>query len=153
MQKDPKRGSLPLTNPKKEAFCKLYAAHFWGDPAGAVKKAGLLAPESQDAFSLAEELFGEESIRDRIVFLRTKRASVSVADEAWIRELLVEIATHAAKDSDRIRALLGLAKVITGESRQKRSKEIQCDDFDVLELPLFQGCPDGSGDLPDDPET
>ena len=152
MLSDKRSGSEPLQNPKKEKFCKLYAAKFWGDPAGAVRRSGLLAPESQDAFALAEELFGEEKIRERIVFLRSERASVSVADEAWIRELLVEIATHAVKDSDRIRALLGLAKVITGQNAENRKKkELRCGDLETMELPLFQGGPDGTGDFNGDP--
>ncbi len=143
--KEKKRGSVPLTDKKKERFCCIYAAICWGNPVEAVRRAGLIVPEGMDAVTFAGELFEEEPVRERIRSLRKMRARVSVADETWIRENLTDIATHAAKDSDRIRALASLAKVVMGnKTRRKNScRELPLAELEQMLLPSFEGCPDG----------
>ena len=103
MEDKKEKGSTPLANTRKEAFCRYYSNHFWGDPCGAIHAAGFQL-EGQKAVDFAEELFDDSTIRNRITFLRRKRAEVLAADQTWIRELLVDIASNAVRDSDRIRA-------------------------------------------------
>ncbi len=128
------KGKTPLTNQHKEKFCKYYSTQFWGDPCGAVRAAGYNTAE-QDAAEVAESLFDDEGVRERIVYLRQKQTEQLVADEAWIRELLIDIASHAGKDSDRIRALTSLAKVIgcTGKKSATEAEPVQ------MMLPFFEG--------------
>ncbi len=107
-----------LENPYKEKFCRHYAGAYWGDPCGAVRAAGYTC-SVPEAVSLAESLFDDPEVRKRIVSLRRKRMDELVADETWIRELLADIAVHAEKDSDRIRALNSLAKAVALNPRKK----------------------------------
>lgn len=143
--------SSPLRNRRKEKFCRLYAGDFWGDPVAALQAAGFLL-KGKKAADFAETLFDDPEIRARIVHLRGCRAERSLADEAWIKDLLVEIATNALKDSDRIRALTGLAKIISegGPVRHSSRKADRSDGlpegsqniFQPL-LPGFEGPADG----------
>lgn len=136
--------NLPLPNRKKEKFCRLYAEHFWGDPCGALRAAGYLL-SGKKAVDFAETLFDDPEIRARIVHLRSCRSERSIADESWIKELLVEIATNALKDSDRIRALANLAKIIRegGSVRNNRKSNDSTLRIDQPLLPGFEGPPDG----------
>lgn len=115
--------ALPLQNRRKEKFCQFYAGEYWGDPASALRAAGYLL-SGKKAIDFAESLFDDPAIRARIVHLRKRRSERSLADEAWIKELLIEIATNALKDSDRIRALSSLAKIVQeGGSLRNNSKK------------------------------
>ncbi len=136
--------NLPLPNRKKEKFCRLYAEHFWGDPCGALRAAGYLL-SGKKAVDFAETLFDDPEIRARIVHLRSCRSERSIADESWIKDLLVEIATNALKDSDRIRALANLAKIIRegGSVRNSRKSNDSTLRIDQPLLPGFEGPPDG----------
>ena len=136
--------NLPLQNRKKEKFCRLYAEHFWGDPCGALRAAGYLL-SGKKAVDFAETLFDDPEIRARIVHLRSCRSERSIADEAWIKDLLVEIATNALKDSDRIRALASLAKILRdgGSVRNSRKSNDGTLVIDQPLLPGFEGPPDG----------
>lgn len=136
--------NLPLPNRKKEKFCRLYAEHFWGDPCGALRAAGYLL-SGKKAVDFVETLFDDPEIRARIVHLRSCRSKRSIADESWIKELLVEIATNALKDSDRIRALANLAKIIRegGSVRNSRKSNDSTLIIDQPLLPGFEGPPDG----------
>ncbi len=138
--------SLPLQNRKKEKFCRYYAEKFWGDPGGALRAAGYPL-NGKKAVDFAELLFDDPEIRRRIVHLRTCRSERSIADESWIKDLLVEIATNALKDSDRIRALASLAKIVMeGGSVRNRSKKQDQSSGENPEqplLPCFEGLPDG----------
>ena len=136
--------NLPLPNRKKEKFCRLYAEHFWGDPCGALRAAGYLL-NGKKAVDFAETLFDDPEIRARIVHLRSCRSERSIADESWIKELLVEIAKNALKDSDRIRALANLAKIIRegGSVRNNRKSQDCTFIIDQPLLPGFEGPPDG----------
>ncbi len=136
--------NLPLPNRKKEKFCRLYAEHFWGDPCGALRAAGYLL-SGKKAVDFAETLFDDPEIRARIVHLRSCRSDRSIADEAWIKDLLVEIAKNALKDSDRIRALASLAKILRdgGSVRNSRKSNDSTLVIDQPLLPGFEGPPDG----------
>lgn len=136
--------NLLLQNRKKEKFCRLYAEHFWGDPCGALRAAGYLL-SGKKAVDFAETLFDDPEIRARIVHLRSCRSERSIADEAWIKDLLVEIATNALKDSDRIRALASLAKILRdgGSVRNSRKSNDGTLVIDQPLLPGFEGPPDG----------
>jgi len=143
-------GASPLENSKKERFCRLYAGEYWGDPQAALRAAGFIFDQNRSAAEFAEELFDDEAVRERITYLRSVRASASKADETWIRELLVDIAQHAAKDSDRIRALTGLAKVLAGEKMPRRRADTALADIIQPMLPSFEGCADGSEEYSDE---
>ena len=136
--------NLPLQNRKKEKFCRLYAEHFWGDPCGALHAAGYLL-NGKKAVDFAETLFDDPEIRARIVHLRSCRSERSIADEAWIKDLLVEIATNALKDSDRIRALASLAKIIREGGTVRNSRKSNDSTLIINQplLPGFEGPPDG----------
>ncbi len=144
-----KKGKEPLTDKLKEKFCKYYAGIHWGDPCGALDTAGYKETENGlTAAEMAEKLFDEEAVRDRIIYLRHRQTDKLVADEAWIRELLADIAANAGKDSDRIRALTSLAKVIgcgTG-NRKKKSPDGDEEEIKQPELMLFDGNWEGVGD-------
>lgn len=145
-----RRGKDPLENEKKEAFCKLYANDCWGNPAVAIQMAGFCC-SAADAVAIAETLFDDEKVRHRIRYLRDLRTKKSLADSLWIRETLTAIALNAARDSDRIRALNVLAKIIQPHS-VKRSNAESCGQQLAGEalieqlLPLFEGDADGYGD-------
>lgn len=141
------RGAMPLENNKKEAFCKLYANDCWGNPAIAVQMAGFCVTAVQ-AVSFAEELFDDETVRDRIRYLRDIRTKKSLADTLWIRETLTAIAVNAVRDADRIRALNVLAKIIDNqEDRRKKdglsNASLSGDALIEQLLPLFEGEADG----------
>lgn len=144
---DKKDSSSPLRNRRKEKFCRLYTGEFWGDPCKALHAAGFLL-NGKKAVDFAEKLFDDPEIRARIVFLRSRRAEQIVADEAWIKELLMEIAVHSLKDSDRIRALVSLAKIVTeGGSIRNSSRENDAHEDAVSLsklLPGFEGPEDGA---------
>ena len=130
-----KNNEHPLKNRRKERFCRLYADTFWGDPAAALNAAGYLL-QGKKACEFADSLFDDPEIRARIVHLRARRIKWSLADEAWIRDLLIEIATGALKDSDRIRALTNLAKILQAE--KAAAKELPESDLMQIELPGFE---------------
>lgn len=135
-----KNNSLPLPNRRKENFCQFYAGEYWGNPCAALRAAGYLL-SGRKAVDFAETLFDDPEIRARIVHLRNRRSERTLADEAWIKELLIEIATNALKDSDRIRALASLAKIIHegGSVRNSRKKWEQESDFPAFAQPLLPG--------------
>lgn len=142
-----KRGAIPLENEKKETFCKRYANECWGNPAIAVQMAGFCVTAA-DAVSFAEELFDDEAVRDRIRYLRAARMKKSLADTLWIRETLTAIAVNAARDSDRIRALNVLAKIIEDQEdikKRRGSAEQVFQENMLIEqlLPFFEGEADG----------
>ena len=136
--------SRPLKNRRKEKFCRKYAEEFWGDPIGALRAAGFLL-KGEKAVNFAGMLFDDPEVRARIVHLRSCRSERSIADESWIKELLVEIATNALKDSDRIRALVNLAKIVSegGSVRNSRKDGDHTPGNDQPLLPGFEGPPDG----------
>ena len=141
------RGAMPLENEKKEKFCKYYANDCWGNPALAVQMAGFCCTAT-DAALLAEDLFDDEGVRKRIRFLRGNRMKKSLADTLWIRETLTAIALNATRDSDRIRALNVLAKIIDPQGDKRRNTDPQdrkLSGEQLIEqlLPLFEGDPDG----------
>lgn len=144
------KGSVPLRHKKREAFCRYYASFYWGRPGEAAAAAKYhLSDEAAQGYAAA--LLECDDVRDRVAYLRRVRAEVAVADDAWIRELLTEIATHAARDSDRIRALAQLAKAVSG-GRIPRNRRSDPDDAPVQpQLPLFEGGADGNGDFSPDP--
>lgn len=146
-----KKNSQPLQNRRKEKFCQAYAGEYWGNPSAALRAAGYLL-SGRKAVDFAETLFDDPEIRSRIVHLRTRRSERALADEAWIKELLIEIATNALKDSDRIRALASLAKIINeGGSVRNSSKKWDQDpalpeywqNIFQPQLPGFEGPMDG----------
>lgn len=144
-----KNFSQPLQNRRKEKFCRLYAGKFWGDPVAALQAAGF-SLTGKKAVDFAETLFDDPVIRGRIVHLRSCRSARSIADESWIKDLLVEIATNALKDSDRIRALAGLAKILNEggtvrNGKQDRSAGLPEGGQNIFQpfLPGFEGPSDG----------
>ena len=141
MEDKKEKGSTPLANTRKEAFCRYYSNHFWGDPCGAIHAAGFQL-EGQKAVDFAEELFDDSTIRNRITFLRRKRAEVLAADQTWIRELLVDIASNVVRDSDRIRALATLAKIIAAPGKTEKKQNAIPSAWQPC-LPAFEGADDG----------
>lgn len=138
MKKKLEKKDKPLKNRTEEAFCRAYAGAFWGDPVGAAEKANWTPSAGK-----AVELLSDPAIIKRIRILRKKKASLSVADEAWIAEGFISIAQNAEKDSDKLRALACLQKLLAEE----KAKNLSCEEKSAQEenLPLFEGCCDGEG--------
>lgn len=132
-----KDGSVPLKNKRRENFCQAYAMRFWGHPADALKAAGYHTKKEDTVSSVVQVLLASAEVRGRIAFLRDLRADASIVDDAWIRELLAEIAAHAERDSDRIRALANLAKVVAGGKTPRASRKKE-EDPDQSLLPFFE---------------
>ena len=105
MKRKKERKNDPMKSPGKEKFCKLYAGPFWGDGKGAAEKAGFSNPAEK-----AEKLLADPAVIDRIRHYRKLRSEMTLADEAWIKEIFINIVNETEKDSDRIRALASLQK-------------------------------------------
>ena len=144
-------GSRPLKNRKKENFCQLYAGDYWGCPGDAWKKVSSRQEMQLGEFRHeAERLLEDSAVRARLEYLRQIRAKNSVADNAWIKESLVHIAQESGKDSDRIRALASLNRILASEQRQEEKRREREEDHDNSccmpeAFPLFEGLQDGSG--------
>ena len=131
-----------LKSRTKEAFCKAYAGAFWGDPVGAAENADWTPSAGK-----AVELLSDPEIVERIRVLRKKKAALSVADEVWIRDAFISIVLHAEKDADKLRALAGLQKFLSGKEdggNGEKSKFVS-----AVKLPDFEGCDDGEGEFPE----
>jgi hypothetical protein len=132
--------SAALANKRRELFCKLYAEEFWGRPLEALL-AAKYKPREGGAAKAALRLLEDPEISARVKFLRERKAELSIADPAWIKDHFVEIVRKAEKDSDRIRALAGLQKAIAPAPPKKR--QAADDDAEQPQLPLFEGGDDG----------
>lgn len=108
--------AAPLRNKRRELFCRLYASDFWGRPEEALKAANYHVQGESAARKTAGMILDSEEVRERIAYLRKIKSENSVADDAWIKESLIKIIEHAKKDSDRIRALSNLKKLLVSTS-------------------------------------
>ncbi len=140
-------GAAVLRNRKKETFCQLYAGNLWGRPgeawAASMEKVKCSREESR---IWGERWLEDTDIRQRVEYLRGIRAKNSIADNAWIKECLVRIASESGKVSDRIRALTNLNRILVLEQQEQKRAERQDDsDFLQMNLPLFEGPRDGTG--------
>ena len=140
-------GVQPLRNRKKEQFCQLYAGNLWGRPGEAWNTAMGIVKSVQESRICGEHLLEESLVRQRVEYLRSLRAKNSIADNAWIKESLVRIASESGKVADRIRALTNLNRILVLEQQHEQRKQDQQENSDFLQLnlPLFEGPQDGSG--------
>jgi len=134
--------ALPLKNKRKELFCQLYALEFWGKPVEALLGANYNVPET-DAAKRAKEILTAENVQQRIKFLRKTQAELSIADNVWIQECLINIIHNAKRDSDRIRALASLNKLMNVKPVSKTQQQNLNIRMEQLSLPLFEGEAEG----------
>ncbi len=149
--------AAPLRNKRRELFCRLYASDFWGRPEEALKAANYQVQSESAARKTAGMILDSEEVRERIAYLRKIKSENSVADDAWIKESLIKIIEHAKKDSDRIRALSNLKKLLmsspsSGASGRRSRNEISIS-MEQAVFPFFEGVEDGAEDYPDPSPT
>lgn len=147
--------AAPLRNKRRELFCRLYASDFWGRPEEALKAANYHVQGESAARKTAGMILDSEEVRERIAYLRKIKSENSVADDAWIKESLIKIIEHAKKDSDRIRALSNLKKLLVSTSSSapgasgRRSRNEISISMEQAVFPFFEGGEDGAEDYPD----
>ena len=120
-----------MKSPGKEKFCKLYAGPYWGNGQLAAEMAGFSDPAKK-----AEMLLGEPEVMERIHYYRKLRSEMTIADEAWIKEIFIQIVKESEKDSDRIRALAFLQKYADSSLSSISEKGDDCGE-EKKEVPVF----------------
>lgn len=136
--------SLPLKNKRRESFCRHYSSEFWGRPLEAMIAANYKTDDKVSAMKTAKTILESKEVLARIKYLRKLKSETSIVDDAWIKDNLVKIIETAEKDSDRIRALENLKKLILAPKTKSGKNELNIT-MEQTCFPFFEGCSSDSG--------
>lgn len=136
------KGASPLRNRKRELFCRYYASEFWGRPGKALEAADYKISKPETRSKFVKTLLESSEVRARVKYLRRLKSEISVADDTWIKESLIKIIETAKKDSDRIRALASLEKLLERPDNKKRNGDVNIK-MEQMVFPFFNGNDDG----------